>query len=119
MIYPALTYLAEIGHAVATREGVRKSYAITEEGRAHLAAHRVAADAIMEALKRIGGRMEQVREAFAGVGDLDPQAADEMHRARHALKHALMRRRGCGPEEARRIVTILDAATAAILKGQG
>jgi hypothetical protein len=75
----------------------------------------VNAEAILDALSRIGGRMDQVREAFAGVGDFDAGASDEVHRARHALKHALHRKRGCDPDEARRIVKILDRATAEIL----
>ena len=119
MVYPALTYLDEIGHAAVTQDGNRKLYSITDAGHAHLAANRVQAEMILDALARIGGRMEQVREAFSGLGDADPQAADELHRARHALKHALMRKRGCTPDEARRIAQILDRATADILKGQG
>jgi DNA-binding PadR family transcriptional regulator len=119
MVYPALTYLDEIGHAAVTQDGNRKLYSITDAGQAHLAANRAQADIILDALTRIGGRMEQVREAFSGLGDADPQAADELHRARHALKHALMRKRGCAPDEARRIAQILDRATADILKGQG
>ena len=115
MIYPALTYLDEIGHAAATPDGNRKLYAITDAGRAYLAAHRDEADIILGALARIGGRMEQVREAFAGMADADPDAADEFHAARHALKHALMRKRGCAPAEARRITRILARATAEIL----
>ena len=119
MVYPALTYLDEIGHAAVTQDGNRKLYSITDAGQAHLAANRAQADIILDALTRIGGRMEQVREAFSGLGDADPQAADELHRARHALKHALMRKRGCAPDEARRIAQILHRATADILKGQG
>ncbi len=119
MIYPALTYLDEIGHAAVTQEGNRKLYAITAEGQAHLAANKAQAELILDALARIGGRMEQVREAFSGLNDADPQAADALHQARHALKHALMRKRGCAPDEARRIAQILDRATAEILKGQG
>jgi DNA-binding PadR family transcriptional regulator len=115
VIYPALTYLAEIGHANAEQEGPRKLYRITPEGQAHLAANRVIADGIVEALSRIAGRMDQVREAFAGVGDPDMGASDDLHRARHALKHALMRKRGCDPDEARRIAQILNRATADIL----
>jgi DNA-binding PadR family transcriptional regulator len=115
MIYPALTYLDEIGHAAATQEGNRKLYEITDAGRGYLAAHRDAADAILDALTRIGGRMAEVREAFAGLEDADPQAADDLHQARHALKHAMMRKRGCAPEEARRIARILASATAEIL----
>jgi DNA-binding PadR family transcriptional regulator len=115
MVYPALTYLEEIGHAEAAPDGNRKLYTITEAGTAHLKAHKDEADAMLEALTRIGGRMAQVREAFAGMEDADPQAADDLHQARHALKHALMRQRGCAPEEARRIAGILARATAEIL----
>ncbi len=115
VIYPALIYLDEIGHAAVEPEGNRKLYRITEAGARHLEANRGSADAMLDALRRVGGRMEQVREAFAGLDDLDPRAADELHRARHALKHALMRSRGCAPDEARRIAAILDRATAEIL----
>jgi DNA-binding PadR family transcriptional regulator len=118
MVYPALTYLEEIGHAAVTQDGNRKLYSITDAGRAHLAANKGQAETILDALARIGGRMEQVREAFSGLGDADPQAADELHRARHALRHALIRKRGCTPEEARRVAQILDRATADILTGQ-
>jgi DNA-binding PadR family transcriptional regulator len=117
VIYPALTYLDEIGHAAVAPEGNRKLYSITDAGREHLEANRAAADAILDGLSRIGGRMEQVREAFAGLDDADPGAADDLHRARHALKYALMRKRGVGPAEARRIAEILDRATAEILNG--
>ena len=41
-----------------------------------LQANRANAEAILEALSRIGGRMDDVREAFAGFGDIDPGAAD-------------------------------------------
>ena len=117
MIYPALTYLEEIGHAQAEQQGTRKLYRITAEGEAHLAANRATADAILDALTRIGGRMEQVREAFAGVADPDGGASDELHRARHALRHALAHKRGCDPAEAQRVARILDRATAEILAG--
>jgi DNA-binding PadR family transcriptional regulator len=116
VIYPALTYLDEIGHAAVELDGNRKLYRLTDEGRKHLDANRAEAQAMLDALGRIGGRMEQVREAFAGLDDLDPRAADELHRARHSLKHALMRARGSSPEEARRIAEILDRATAEILR---
>ena len=75
-----------------------------------------AADAILEALSRIGRRMDDVREAFAGVSDLDDDASDELHRARHALKRALRSKHGSDATEARRIAKILDRAAAEILK---
>ncbi len=36
MVYPALTYLEEIGHATVETEGARKLYHITEAGKEHL-----------------------------------------------------------------------------------
>jgi DNA-binding PadR family transcriptional regulator len=116
MIYPALTYLDEIGHAAASADGNRKLYTLTEPGRAFLAENKDQADMILLALARIGGRMADIREAFSGLQDADPDAADDLHHARHALKHALLRSRGCGADEARRIANILKAATAEILK---
>jgi len=116
VIYPALTFLEEIGHTRIEHEGTRKLYHITPQGRSHLATHRAGAEAMLDALSRIGGRMDEVRDAFAGVGDLDGGVSDELHRARHALKHALRRKRGCDAAEARRIAKILDRATAEILR---
>lgn len=115
VIYPALTYLHEIGYSSVEQQGTRKLYSITPEGKTHLEENRANAEAILAALERVGGRMEQVREAFAGVGDSDGGASDEVHRARHALKHALRRKHGCDPEEAKRIAKILDRAAAEIL----
>ena len=119
MVYPALTYIEEIGHAAVTPEGNRKLYTLTEAGRAHLEANHQQAELMLDMLSRIGGRMAQVREAFAGLDSADPQAADQLHQARHALKHALMRKRDCAPDEARRVAAILERATAEILGRKG
>ncbi|MBR0799126.1 PadR family transcriptional regulator [Bradyrhizobium jicamae] len=116
VIYPALTFLEEVGHASVTQDAARKLYSITEQGKAYLAENRATADAILAALSRIGRRMEDVREAFAGVSDLDNGASDELHRARHGLKRALRAKHGCDAAEARRIAKILDRATAEILQ---
>lgn len=118
VIYPALTYLDEIGHAAVEPDSNRKLYSITEPGRHHLAANRASADAMLDALGKIGGGMEQVREAFAGMDALDASAADDLHRAHHGLKHALMRTPDCTPDEARRIAAIPERATADILGTQ-
>src|SRR5580693_2349590 len=53
VIYPALTYLHEIGHTSVEQEGSRKLYSITDAGQAHLAANRSSAEAILAALSRI------------------------------------------------------------------
>lgn len=115
VIYPALTYLSEIGHASVEQAGTRKLYNITAEGKALLASDRAAADAILDTLSRIGSRMDDVREAFAGDGDSDHGASDEIRHARLALRDAIRCKRGCDPKEAHRIVEILNRATADIL----
>ena len=114
VIYPALTYLSEVGHASVEQAGTRKLYSITAEGKSFLATNRADADAILDALSRIGSRMDEVRDAFAGVGDSD-SGADEIYNARLALREAIRRKRGCDPKEARRIVEIINRATADIL----
>lgn len=113
VIYPALTYLEEIGFATFVPDGARKLYQITADGQAHLDGNRENADAILDALARIGSRMDNVRDAFAGIDDT--AGSDDIRHAYHALKHALKRKRGCDPSEARRIVQILDRAAAEIL----
>lgn len=115
VIYPALTYLEEVGHASVAQDGGRKLYSITPQGEAYLAEQRGTADAILQALSRIGRRMDEVREAFAGVSDLDADASDELHRARHNLKRALRSRHGSDSAEARRIAGILERAAAEIV----
>ena len=115
VIYPALTYLEEVGHASVAQDGGRKLYSITPQGETYLAEQRGTADAILQALSRIGRRMDEVREAFAGVSDLDADASDEMHRARHNLKRALRSKHGSDSAEAHRIAGILERAAAEIL----
>jgi len=134
VIYPALTFLEEIGQADAEIDGKRKLYRLTDEGRARLNAHRDKGEALLAGLVQIGGRMDRVREAWAGEGDdgdlalgpalgpaLDPTLgqtlADERHRAHMALKAALRTSHGCDADEARRITRILHRAAADILAG--
>jgi DNA-binding PadR family transcriptional regulator len=118
VIYPALTYLSEIGHAGVEQQGARKLYSITAEGKSYLASNRAAAEAILDTLSRIGSRMDEVRDAFAGVDDSASGASDEIRQARLALREAIRRKRGCDPKEARRVVEILNRATANILSKQ-
>ncbi len=47
MVYPALTYLEEIGHATVEVEGTKKLYRITDEGKHHLEQNRASVDAIL------------------------------------------------------------------------
>src|SRR5450432_1067301 len=73
MVYPALTYLEEIGHATIEAEGTRKLYHITDAGKQYLAEHRARADALFAQFERVGERMDRLRRAMnAGATDEEP-----------------------------------------------
>ncbi|HTH97619.1 MAG TPA: PadR family transcriptional regulator [Stellaceae bacterium] len=127
VIYPALTYLEEIGHATVEAEGAKKLYRISAEGQGHLAKNRETAEAILAELERIGAKMAHVRRIFSGeASEEDEEAAgygrrgfggqgSELHTARHALRSALHAKHHCDAEEAKRIAAILRRAAAEIL----
>src|SRR5271168_5088787 len=69
VIYPALTYLYEIGYATFESEGAKKLYQITEAGRRYLEENRDVVDPMLKELERIGGRMDRLRQVFS-EGDL-------------------------------------------------
>jgi DNA-binding PadR family transcriptional regulator len=83
MVYPALTYLEELGHASFETEGTKKLYSITVAGLAHLDENRGAADTLLQQLGWIGQRMEHLRRAMAQDGgpDSDAEAFDPFGRA--------------------------------------
>lgn len=122
MIYPALTYLEEIGHATFEADGTKKLYQITDAGRQHLNENRSIVDTMLSELEHIGSRMDDVRRAFSGEetqGDeherFDPRRGTrEVYEARWELKKALRAKHKCSPEEASRIAAILRRAAAEI-----
>jgi DNA-binding PadR family transcriptional regulator len=119
MIYPALTYLEEIGYATVAAEGTKKLYHITDDGRRYLDQNRAVVDAMWRELDHISGKMARVRRVFAGEesgGDEDDVfGSEEIRSARRALKMALRRKHRCSLEEGRRIAGILRRAVAEIL----
>ena len=125
MVYPALTYLEELGYVTVQLEGNRKRYSLADAGRDYLAANRERADLMLAKLSHIARKMDSVRRAFAGqagdAGDSNDEGAaeyggwlPEFVQARRALKHALLLRDNASPEEQRRIAAILARATAEI-----
>lgn len=66
MVYPALTYLEELGYATVELEGNRKRYSLADTGRAHLDANRERADLMLAMLTHFARKMDSVRRAFAG-----------------------------------------------------
>ena len=112
MVYPALTYLEEVGYATVEADGSKKLYRITEAGLKKLNENRAYVDAALALLARIGGKMERVRQAFAGEeqGDSGHRAVDE---ARQALRAALISKLNASPsaEELQRVAEVLQRAT--------
>ncbi|HEV2285532.1 MAG TPA: PadR family transcriptional regulator [Steroidobacteraceae bacterium] len=116
MVYPALTWLEEMGYASVAAAGAKKLYSITDPGRAYLSENQDAADAMLSQLEQIGRKMGRLREAFGE----DEEAADwrELEAVRRELKQALREKRGGSPEERTRIIAILRQAIAQI-RGKG
>ncbi|MFX1739094.1 PadR family transcriptional regulator [Paraburkholderia sp. A1RI_3L] len=121
MVYPALTYLEEVGYVTVQVEGNRKRYELSDAGRVYLAENRERADLMLAKLTHIARKMDIMRRAFAGEEAPDTTEGGwvpELVEARRALKHALLRRTDATPDEQRRIAAILARATAEI-EGDG
>jgi DNA-binding PadR family transcriptional regulator len=118
MVYPALTWLEEVGYASVSSEGAKKLYAITDAGREYLAQHQAAADSILSQLEHIARRLGRMREAVSGFEE-DEAAGNsaELWQARRELKEALRAAHGASQEEKQRIAAILRSAAAKI-RGQ-
>jgi DNA-binding PadR family transcriptional regulator len=118
MVYPALTYLEEIGYTVVEVDGTKKLYQITDEGRRHLDERRAFAEAIFAQLRWIGSRMEHVRRAFEGDDAAPSMDTDSPRRgfgktlneARHVLRAALVSRFDADVDEQKRVAEILRRA---------
>jgi DNA-binding PadR family transcriptional regulator len=122
MVYPALTYLEEIGHATVEADGARKLYQITDAGKQHLESNRSTFDALFAQFGRVGERMDRLRRAIhmeetgeEGGTEQERHGSKELMRARHDLKRALADKWDSSREEQQRIVEILKRAAADIL----
>lgn len=116
MVYPALTYIQELGYASVSIESNKKSYALLPEGRAYLDAHRDEAQELLAMLVHHAQKMKYIQGAMAA--DNDGADGDgwlpEFAKARLALKRALMLKSAADPQEQNRIIAILESATAQI-----
>ena len=143
VIYPALTYLEEIGFASVEAEGNKKLYRITETGTAFLKENQQTAEAMLNELTEVGRRFARAQKAMnedeGAESDTDEdselgtwplgerrfnrvsrrESIVEIMQARHDLKHALMEQFGASPEEHKRIAEILRRAAAEIRAKKG
>ena len=111
MIYPALTWLEEVGYASVSAEGTKKLYSITDTGREYLKENQDSAQAMLGQLAYIGQKMSRVREIFGGFGEADEGAdSEEIRAARRDLKQALREKGASSAEEKSRIAAVLKEA---------
>jgi DNA-binding PadR family transcriptional regulator len=115
MVYPALTWLEDIGYAQVTTEGAKKRYAITDAGREYLKQHEEAAAAILSQLEHIARRLGRMRAAFSGFeAEEGAGHSSDVWSAWRQLKEALRAARGASAEEQARIAAALTSAAAKI-----
>ena len=122
MIYPALTYLEEIGHATFEADGARRSCTRLRTRDGGIWRKTATPWRPCSGNWNMWGRvyMDDVRWAFSGEGrrdeddDSGPRGSKEFHAARQELKAAVRAKRSCSAEEARRIAGILRRAAAEI-----
>lgn len=129
MVYPALTYLEEMGYANTSAEGTKKLYSITPEGTAYLDKNHGAADEIWQRLALFGRKLAHLQrqyvedEAFADNfgGSPGGDARAEWHQLkaefldlRAELKAAIYEKLNSSLEEKRRVLQILRRTIAEI-----
>ena len=114
MVYPALSWLEDMGYASVAAEGVKKLYSITETGRAFLAENRDAADAMLRQHEQVGRKMSRLREVFGGAEEDEEADWLELAALRRELREALREKRRSSAEEKSRVLTILRQAVAQI-----
>lgn len=116
IIYPTLTYLEELGYLTAQAEGAKKLYTITDDGRAHLAANRDLAQAVLDRLAAIGEKAARIRRMREQGGD--DRRDDDMPRsirgAFEDLSEAVRELLRNDREAKGRIIETIDRATAAL-----
>jgi DNA-binding PadR family transcriptional regulator len=127
MVYPALTYLEDMGHAVSENDGAKKLYRITEAGTAYLSENRASVEETLDQLARFGRRFADFQKRYSeeaeesedadlrgGIKSEWRQAKMEFRELRGELKSILYEKINASPEERERIAGILRRAIAEI-----
>ena len=126
MVYPALTYLEEMGYAASESEGTKKLYKITETGTAYLNENRASVEETLDQLARFGRRLAEFQKEFAeheneeredlegdprhGIKSEWRAARKEFRELRNDLKAALYEKFDAPTEERKRVLAILRRA---------
>jgi DNA-binding PadR family transcriptional regulator len=125
MVYPALTYLEELGYTASEQEGTKKLYRITEAGTAHLKENQASVEETLDQLARFGRKVSQFQKRFTeedeegddfgadtrgGIRSDWRQMKTELRQLRTELKATLHEKLDASPEERKRIFAILRRA---------
>jgi DNA-binding PadR family transcriptional regulator len=133
MVYPALTYLEEVGYAASEVDGAKKLYRITETGGAHLKENRAGVEETLDQLARFGRRFAEFQKHVAEKEDEERddrgdapgggikaewreakrdklRTAAEFRELRHELKAVLYEKFDAPMEERQRVAAVLRRA---------
>lgn len=110
MVYPALTYLEELGHAAVEADGNKKLYRITDAGKAELDKNREAVKTMLAQFERIAHKMDRMRRFFAGEA-VEEDDRSALRAAWYALRAIVRETRGASPEAQQRVLDIVKRTT--------
>lgn len=125
MVYPALTYLEEMGYAVAAAEGSKRLFSITAAGTKHLDENRSAATELWTQLAIFGRKLAHFRKQFSDEEDVADHFASgaydsgkaewhdmkaEFRALRDELKAAIAEKLNSAAPEKQRILDIIRRA---------
>lgn len=115
VIYPALTYLEDVGHVTVQQEGNRKRYAINEQGESWLSENQALAEALLAKLALFARQSETVNQAMS---EQRQPFEPSLMQALHELRSQLHTYHGSDAETQQQIAAILQQ-TLAQLKSVG
>jgi DNA-binding PadR family transcriptional regulator len=126
MVYPALTYLEDMGYATSETDGAKKLYRITEAGTKYFNENRAAVEEILEQLARFGRKLSQFQREFTeqeederdddrgerahGIKAEWREAKREFRELKTELKAVMYEKIGAPAEERKRVFEILRRA---------
>jgi DNA-binding PadR family transcriptional regulator len=110
MVYPALTYLEEIGYADVALDSNKKLYALSEAGKQYLGEHQGRADELLAMLGFMAKRAREMRDGEGEAGEEGSPLWEAMRSLRVVLR-AAMSERG---QNAEQIAAILKRAAGEI-----
>lgn len=111
VVYPALTYLEEMGYASVEQEGNKKQYRITEPGAEHLKKNHENVDEMLDQLARFGRKMAHIRQEYAEqTQEAEDIASDAGRQIKGEWRKTKAEFRGLRDELKARLYEKLDAS---------